>query len=130
MKSRFYITDELWETIEPICLGKSSDRGRTGTDNRLFVEAVVHVARTGVPWRDLPREFGNWNTIYKRFARWQEAGVMEKIYEEVARGGDFELVAFDSTIVKVHKHAQGAKKKRATKGSVGLAEAQPQRSTH
>lgn len=98
--------------IEPFCLGKSGDRGRTGANNRLFVEAVVHVARTGVPWRDLPREFGNWNTIYKRFARWEQAGVMSKIYEEVSRGGDFEMVAFDSTVVKVHKHGQGALKKR------------------
>jgi transposase len=112
MSNRFSLTDDKWLHIEPLCLGKSGDRGKTGTDNRLFIEAVIHVGRTGLPWRDLPKEFGNWNSIYKRFSRWSEAKVWEKIFAAVSEGGDFELVAMDSTIVRAHQHAHGAQKKR------------------
>lgn len=62
---RLILTDSQWDKIAPHCLGKITDRGRTGTNNRLFVEAVLWIARTGSPWRDLPVEFGKWNTILK-----------------------------------------------------------------
>jgi transposase len=60
--TRFVLTDAQWERIEPHCLGKATDPGRTGGDARRFLEAVLWIARTGAPWRDLPEEFGNWNT--------------------------------------------------------------------
>ncbi len=58
---RLVITDGMWELLEPHCLGKASDPGRTGSDGRLFMEAVLWIARTGSPWRDLPEPFGKWN---------------------------------------------------------------------
>ena len=64
---RFSLTDAQWAKMEPLCHGKSSDPGRTGGDARLFVEAVLWIARTGSPWRDLPPSFGKWNTVFKRF---------------------------------------------------------------
>ena len=67
MSIRWVLTDAQWAKMEPHCLGKPSDPGRSGTDNRRFVEAVLWIARTGSPWRDLPPEFGKWNTVFKRF---------------------------------------------------------------
>jgi transposase len=64
------LTDAQWAKMQPHCRGKVSDPGRTGGDNRLFLEAVLWIARTGSPWRDLPPEFGNWNTVFKRFCDW------------------------------------------------------------
>ena len=63
----FIITDTQWALMVPHCFGKKSDPGRTDGNSRLFMEAVLCVARTGAPWRDLPSEFGNWNTVFKRF---------------------------------------------------------------
>src|SRR3954447_22236236 len=67
---RFSLTDAQWEKMRPFGLGKPTDPGRTGGDARLFVEAVLWIARTGSPWRDLPASFGNWNTVFKRFRDW------------------------------------------------------------
>lgn len=74
MSIRWVLTDEQWAKMEPQCLGKPSDPGRSGTDNRRFVEAVLWIARTGSPWRDLPPEFGKWNTVFKRFRDWVPDG--------------------------------------------------------
>ena len=70
---RFILTDAQWERMRCFCLGKPTDPGRTGGDNRLFVEAVLWIARTGSPWRDLPSLFGKWNTVFKRFRDWVKA---------------------------------------------------------
>ena len=67
LSERFVINDTPWALMEPHCFGKKGDPGRTGGDSRVFMEAVLWIARTGAPWRDLPAEFGNWNTIFKRF---------------------------------------------------------------
>jgi transposase len=64
---RLVLSDAQWAKMEPLCLGKPSDRGRSGKDNRLFVEAVLWIARTGSPWRDLPPSFGHWNSTFTRF---------------------------------------------------------------
>ena len=68
--TRVVLTDAQWARIEPHCLGKATDPGRTGGDARLFFEAVLWIARTGSLWRDLPEVFGNWNTVFKRFRHW------------------------------------------------------------
>lgn len=106
---RYILTDAQWAKIEPHCLGKATDPGRTGTNNRLFIEAVLWIARTGSPWRDLPTEFGKWNTIFKRYRDWVKAGIFKKIFAAVNEGCDMEYAMIDGTIVKVHRHGQGAK---------------------
>jgi hypothetical protein len=68
------LTDAQWKVIESYCMGKRGDPGQTGGDGRLFVEAVLWIARTGSPWRDLPDEFGHWNSVFKRFRRWGQRG--------------------------------------------------------
>ena len=78
MLERSLLTDQQWDRIALLLPGKATDRGRTAADNRLFLEAILFVARTGVPWRDLPKAFGSWNSNYKRFARWCETGVWER----------------------------------------------------
>ena len=70
--------------------GKASDPGRTAEDNRLFIEAVLWIARTGCPWRDLPAEFGPRNGVYKRFARWSNNRLCRKVFAELAKAADFE----------------------------------------
>src|SRR3546814_12316245 len=74
------VSDALWERIEPHLPGKAGDPGRTGRDNRLFVEAVLWLARSGAHWRVLPKEFGRWHTVYQRFNRWCRNGVWERLF--------------------------------------------------
>jgi transposase len=109
-KERYVITDRMWELMEPHCLGRKCDPGRTGSDPRLFLEAVLWIARTDCPWRDLPAEFGKWNTVFKRFRDWVKADVFERIFGALSGEPDLEHVMVDGTIVKVHRHGQGAKR--------------------
>jgi transposase len=106
---RFVLTDAQWAKMEPLCLGKPTDPGRSGSDNRMFLEAVLWIARTGSPWRDLPPTFGNWNTVFKRYRDWVKAGVFKRIFDAASDDPDMEFAMVDATIVKVHRHAQGAK---------------------
>ena len=103
------LNDRQWALMAPHCLGKPGDAGRRGADNRLFVEAVLWIVRTGSPWRDLPAEFGKWNTVFKRFRDWVKADVFHKLFEAVSQEPDMEYAMVDATIVKVHRHGQGAK---------------------
>ena len=107
--ARMVLTDAQWVMMEPCCLGKPTDPGRSGTDNRLFLEAVLWIARTDSPWRDLPPEFGTWNTVFKRFWDWVKADVFKRIFEAVSGEPDMEYAMIDATIVPVHRHGHGAK---------------------
>src|SRR5512144_2534918 len=108
---RFVLTDAQWAKMEPLCLGKPGDPGRSGKDNRRFVEAVLWIARTGSPWRDLPPQFGPWNSVYQRFARWSRCGVWHRVFARLAKDADFEEVFIDSAIVRAHQHVVGVPKK-------------------
>jgi len=114
---RVVLRDDQFERLAALLPGKASDPGHTAADNRLFVEAVLWIARTGSPWRDLPRQFGAWNSVYQRFARWSRSGVWHRVFAQLAQDADFEEVFIDSTIVRAHQHAAGAPKKRVTKHS-------------
>lgn len=111
------LTNAQWGKIEQLLPGKEGDRGRTGTDNRRFVDAVLWIARTGSPWRDLPAELGNWHTTYVRFARWRDAGVWDRVASALAGEAELQHVFIDSTIVRAHQHAAGAQKKKVPKRS-------------
>jgi transposase len=106
---RFVLTDAQWAKMEPHCLGKPSDPGRSGVNNRLFVEAVLWIARTGSPWRDLPKQFGKWNSVFVRYRDWGKAGVFKRLFDAASDEPDMEYAMVDATIVKVHRHGQGAK---------------------
>ena len=108
-RNRFGISDGVWAKIERLLPGKASDRGVTARDNGLFVEAVLWRVRTGLPWRDLPDEFGHWNSVFKRFRRWVRTGVFERVFASLSGDPDFEYVLIDGTIVTAHQKASGAK---------------------
>lgn len=119
--ARRNLRSDQWARIESMLPGKAGDRGVTAKDNRLFVDAVLWIARAGAPWRDLPEAFGPWNSVYKRFARWADKGVWHRVFAELAKDADFEEVFLDSTIVRAHQHAAGAPKKTAIKRSAARA---------
>lgn len=127
---RTVLTDTQWALMEPHCLGKKTDPGCSGKNNRLFLEAVLWKARTGSPWRDLPPELGDWNTVFKRFDYWSERGIFEKIFDAVSDDPDMEYAMIDATIVPVHRHGHGAKGGLKIKQSASQRVAGAQKSLH
>ena len=116
---RKMLSDAQWARIEPLCAGKKGDRGRTGEDNRRFVEAVLWMARTGAAWRDLPPRFGKWNTVFQRFRRWAKKGVFQRMFEELSSELDLGEVQIDGTNMRVHQDA--TRKKGAPRSRGGRA---------
>jgi transposase len=110
MRHRHAISDEQWARIEHLLPGRPGDSGWTSNDNRLFIDAVLYVAKTGIPWRDLPERFGHWDTVYKRFNRWCKKGTWQRVFETL-QDSDLEWLIVDSTIVRAHPCAAGAPKK-------------------
>ena len=109
MSIRWVLTDEHGAGMAHQSLGHQCDPGGGGQDTRRFVEAVLWIACTGSPWRDLPPEFGKWNTVFKRFRDWVKADVFQRLFDAVSEQPDMEYAMVDATIVKVHRHGQGAK---------------------
>lgn len=109
-----YLRDDQWERIKGGLPGSAEYVGRSSSDNRQFVEAVIWVGRNGGKWRSLPREYGNWNSTHRRFRRWSRRGIWQMIFNELALSADTEWVMIDSTIVRAHQHAAGARKQRMT----------------
>lgn len=108
MRRRHELTDEQWARIEPLVPGREGDRGRSGVDNRLFLDAVLYVAKTGIPWRDLPERFGKWNTVWRRFDRWCAAGVWAKLADALG-DAHLEELHLDSTSIKAQHSAAGSR---------------------
>src|SRR4051794_9645266 len=88
-------------------------------DNRLFVDAVLYRYRAGIPWRDLPACFGDWNNTHRRFSRWARSGVWQRVFEQLAEDADTEYAMIDSTIVRAHQHSAGAPKKAGKDQAIG-----------
>ena len=95
MLRRHAISDEHWERIKDFLPGQEGDPGVTAEDNRLFVDAILWIGKTGSPWRDLPERFGKWNSVWKRFDRWAAKGVWERIFREL-QDADLEWLLLDS----------------------------------
>lgn len=113
MRHRYALTDEQYERLEPLLSGRPGDPGRTAADNRLFLDAVLWIARTGAPWPDLPERFGKYDSVYQRFNRWAKRGRWQAIFDALQEP-DAEWLMLDSTVVRAHQHAAGAKKGAAT----------------
>jgi transposase len=110
---RYALRDDQWNCIKDMLPGRPGSVGVTAADNRLFVEAVLFRYRAGIPWRDLPERFGDWNNTQRRFSRWAHGGVWKRVFEHLAGDADNEYAMIDSTIVRAHQHSAGAKKKTA-----------------
>ena len=110
---RTLLTDSHWRLIAPLLPG-----GVVAKDNRGFVEAVLWVGRTGLPWRDLPPHLGQWHRVFVRFSRWRTRSVWARVLATLQAAGQRvpsprqRQVQLDSTTVRAHQHAAGARKKR------------------
>ena len=107
---RYELSHGQWERIAPMLPGKASDPGRTAADNRLFVNAVLWVLRSGARWSDLPERYGKFKTVHKRFTRWARAGVWERVFEALTRDRDNQYLMIDSAIVRAHAQAATGQK--------------------
>jgi len=121
---RYMLTDDLWTAMEPLVERAKRHRGGQPPvlPDRDFFEALLYLARTGVPWRDLPAEFGNWDAVYARFRRWVGSGALRRLFELLTADpafGDVRRVLIDSTIVRAHQHAAGARRKKKRSGPSG-----------
>lgn len=111
MQSRRYeLTDEQWEKIESLLPGRRGKRGRPAKNNRRFLNGVMWMARSGAPWRDLPPRYGDWKNTHRRFSRWASRGVWKEVFAALNLETDLEILMMDSTIVRAHQHAAGAKR--------------------
>ena len=126
---RFGLRDDQWERIENLLPGRDGSVGVTAVDNRLFVEAVLYRYRTGMPWRDLPERYGPYTTAYNRFNRWSRRGIWKRIFDALASKSRDSLYLIDSTIVKAHRAASGAKGGSKSRRSASAAAVAPLKST-
>jgi transposase len=105
---RVQLSERQWSKIEAF-LRSERRAGRPAYDDRKFVEAVLWWRRTGVPWRDLPSDFGPWKTVFNRFDRWAKTGKWERLFLALQTDRDDEWHSLDSTINRAHQHACGGK---------------------
>lgn len=117
-RKRLVLTEDAWEEIAKVLAEVKNKAGRPPEQSdRMFIEAVLYVARTGIPWRDLPEDFGKWDAVYNRFRRWEARGIWKKLWERL-QSEDMKsarILFIDSTIVRAHQHAAGALKKTGDK---------------
>jgi putative transposase len=106
---RYELSEAQWQRIEALLPGKAGDPGRSGADNRLFVNGVLWVLRSGAHWHDLPERYGKWKTLHKRFSRWSKAKVWERVFDDLTRDRDNQYRMLDSTLVRTHQQAAAGK---------------------
>lgn len=124
---RYDLTDFEWSVIEPLLpRGKPGPRRK---NDRRVLNGIFWVLRAGAPWRDLPERYGPYTTAYNRFNRWRKAGVWDRLMDAVTKAHDGQVQMIDSSIVRVHQHASGVKKRVEFVVLGEVAEASPRRST-
>jgi transposase len=109
MVKRYELSDTQWLRIEGLLPGKSGDPGRTAADNRLFVNGVLWVLRSGAHWHDLPERYGKWKTVHTRVARWAKRRVWERVFEALIKDRKNEYLMLDTTLVRAHQQAATGK---------------------
>ena len=112
--ARHALTDDEWVRLEPLLPGHPR-QGRRWAGHRLVIDGILFRTRAGCSWRDLPEGFGNWKTIYNRHLRWSKDGMWASILDALRTGCDGEegadwTVGVDSTVVRAHQHAAGARR--------------------
>jgi transposase len=109
MRHRHAISDADWDRVKHLLPGQPGQHGGLADDNRRFLDAVLWIAKTGAPWRDLPERLGRWNSQWRRFDRWAQAGRWDPILAAL-RDSDLDVLVLDSTVIRAHPCAAGAKK--------------------
>lgn len=115
MVGRYELSDTQWDRIKDLLPGKVGDPGRSGKDNRLFVNGVLWVLRSGAPWPDLPERYGKWKSVHTRFARWAKNGVWERVFKVLTADRKNDYLMLDTTLVRAHQQAATGKGGRATR---------------
>ena len=121
---RYLLTDDLWSVMASLVERAKRHKGGQSPQlpDRVFFEAILYWARTGVPWRDLPAEFGRWDAVYNRLRRWVYSGSLKALFELLTASpelGEVRRVLIDSTVVRAHQHAAGARRKKKRSGRAG-----------
>ena len=106
---RHDISDRIWTLLQPHLPGRKGSSGRNARDNRQFINAVIWILRTGAPWRDLPPDYGDWKNTHRRFCRWRDKGVWEKLFNMFVQDPDFEWLMIDASYIKVHPDGTGGR---------------------
>jgi transposase len=109
MGYRYELSDAAWNRIKDLLPGQPGQHGGIAEDNRQFLNAVLWIARTGAPWRDLPARLGKWNSQWRRFDRWATKGRFATIVAAL-RDPDLDVLILDSTVIRAHPCAAGSKK--------------------
>jgi transposase len=122
------MSDEEWAYFEPFIVRGG---GRPPRNHRRVLDAIFWIMRTGVPWRDLPEEFGNWNSVFRQFRRWADSGIWDIILDALAGSevSDTDLQMIDATIIRAHHCAAGGKGGSSATPSVVRAAGSRPRST-
>lgn len=127
---RGLLSDEEWAFFAPFVIESGARRGRSPADHRRVLDAIFWISRTGAPWRDLPAELGNWNSVHRQYRRWTASGLWDVMLHALAEGGgDDALQMIDSTIVRAHHCAAGARGGLRTRLLAARAAASRPRST-
>jgi transposase len=106
---RYDLTDFEWSVVEPLL--PMDRRGPKPKNNRQILNGMFYILRTGCPWRDLPERYGPYTTVYNRFNRWRKAGIWDGMMDAIVKAHDGKVQMIDSSIVRVHQHASGVKKR-------------------
>jgi transposase len=109
------LRDDQWARILPLIPGGSEGKRGPRTDNRRFINALLWMARSGARWKDLPADFGAYQTVKRRYYRWLERGLIDRLFEQLIQGADLEWLMLDSTVIRAHQQAAGAPKKKGAR---------------
>ena len=111
MLRRYELTDQEWEQVAALLPPEKTGKpGRPSKDNRTMLNGMVWIARSGAPWRDLPERYGSWNSVYSRFRKRIDDGILDNIFRVLSLEAELYELSLDATIVQAHQHSAGAKK--------------------
>ena len=119
---RYELSELQWRRLEPLLPGRLGTVVRPAEDNRRFVNGVLWVIRSGMHWADLPGRYGKHKSLHKRFIRWAETGVWDRLFDDLVRDRKNQYLMLDSTIVRAHQHAATGRKKGAKTRLWGVPE--------